>query len=105
MPFRDAVTAAFGLVGAAGKSEAGAVAAVYSGVAGEAEAGSGWTVKRMVDEAKSRNASAISVAALSAWKPFWPALAKALGALGLEDSDVEKAVAAFRDVATVLGGA
>ena len=104
-PFRDAVKAAFDLVGAAGRADAAAIAAVYSGVAGEAEANpAGWTVKQMVAEVKTRNASAISVAGLGAWKPFWPALAKAMESLKLEDTDVAKAVAAFRDVSAVIGG-
>ena len=104
-PFRDAVKSAFATVGPAGKPDAAAIAAVYSGVAGEAEANpAGWTVKQMVAEVKTRNASALSVAGLGAWKPFWPALAKAMESLKLEDTDVVKAVAAFRDVSAVIGG-
>jgi hypothetical protein len=104
-PFRDAIKTAYGLVGANGRQHASAVAGVYAGLAGEVEAApAGWTVSRLVGEARIRVATDLPIDAFPDWKPFWGVLAESLTALKLEDADVARAIAAFRTVAQVLEG-
>lgn len=101
--FKAKVKAALEQVDQAHKSSAATIATNYRQIADEAKANPGnWDAATMVNEAKARHTSTLSVAAMNGWKGFWPQLAKAMVELKLDSGDLEGHIKAFYEIAEVL---
>lgn len=79
------------------------VAKNYKDIANEAkENNDAWDAATMVNEAKTRNTSELSLNEMKGWKDFFTDLSKAFVALKLQPTDLDGHIKAFEDVAEVL---
>lgn len=101
--FKEQVANALKTVSAPATSYKKNVANNYRAVASEAKANpNAWDAATMVNEVKTRNATALPSSVLAGWSGFWPKLARAFTELKLDSNDLNGHIKAFEDVADVL---
>lgn len=81
------------------------IADTYAQIAQAASVPNVYDVATMLNEAKTRHASTLPVSTLTAWRPFFTALATALVAEKLAADDVPGHVKRFQEIAEVLNQA